>query len=166
MCRRNHRLDPRAPDVWTSLVLLLDASPQWMVASFERVRSNVRASVSDLGMFTLAVGCYAICGGKLHYRCVLVYCVHLLRESCRDHRKIVVEHLRRDSAFRRSSIHRGTTGGSLGRDLLVSVARSQLVNRCGSSFNATSPLDEKTARLLRDPVIRQHPKEPIRAQRL
>src|SRR5437879_3582058 len=48
---RNHRSDPRALDVWTSLVFLFHAFPTWMVAGFKRVRSNVRTSIGHLGVF-------------------------------------------------------------------------------------------------------------------
>ena len=51
---RNLGSDPRALDVWTSLVFLFHSSPTWMVAGFKRVHSNVRTSIGHLGVFTRA----------------------------------------------------------------------------------------------------------------
>jgi len=76
------------------------------------------------GCSTRAVECGTICRRELHYCCLLVHRVNLICKSSRNNRSFLVEHLRRDSAFRRSSVHRCTTGGSLGRDPPVSVARA------------------------------------------
>jgi len=95
-----------------------------MVAGFKRVRSNVRTSIGHLGVFTRAVECGTICRRELHYCCLLVHRVNLICKSSHNNRSFPVEHLRRDSAFRRSSLHRCTTGGGLGRDLPVPVVRA------------------------------------------
>jgi len=131
--------DHRAPNVRLALVFRLDPFSTRMVVGPQRVRGYVRTAVGYLGMFATAPRSRAIRGCQLHHRGLLVHGVNLVCKPGSDDRPMLVGYFRRDSACRRSSIHRGATRGSVGRDLVVSLAYPKPSRTCGpSSFTSPS----------------------------
>jgi hypothetical protein len=127
-----------ASDVRAALVLFVFTAAAWVGGGSKRVRRNVRAAVGNLGLLATALRSGAVPCCELHHRGLLVYRVNFICKPGSNNCPLVVKHLCRDSTHRRSVVYRGTDRGRFVCDLLVSLARSELIEVCSSLMRRIS----------------------------
>jgi hypothetical protein len=116
----------RASDVWPVMVLLLLAPATRLDASPKRIRRHLRTVVGDLGMLPPQTRSHTIRGCKLHHRRLLVHRINLIRQPSRNHRPVLLRHIRRHPPSRRTIVHRRTNRRRPRCDLPVSLASSKV----------------------------------------
>jgi major intrinsic protein len=92
----------------------------------ERVRSDLRTSLRDLGMFPDSIQYGSFCRRQLYHRSRLVHRIYILCESRCYNRQTVKRHLRRHTSRRCSALYRRPTRRWNRRDALISLASSSI----------------------------------------
>ena len=111
----------------------------WMAARLERIRGDLRTILSAIwGCSRFRSGVVPFAVAELHHRCLLVHCIHVLRQSGGDHCEVVVRYVCGNSTSRRSTIHRGATSWSFGCYISVRLACPKSANTCAGSAGPSS----------------------------
>ncbi len=122
--RRHREYDVRPPRVF---YLAPRAWRRWSTAG--RVRCHVRSADGDLGLRTVALAADRLCRGGVYRRGVLVYLVHVVRQSGGNDRAIALRYVCRHPAAGRRALYRRSVFGRISATLL---------------FRWLAPLERKT----------------------
>jgi hypothetical protein len=101
------------------------------LADLQRIRRHLRLTLRNLGMFAASFVCSSLCGGRIHYRRILVHSINIFRQSSCHSRASGEQHLQRNSPYGCSRVPSCSVAGCSSRNRPFPLAHTGSARGCG-----------------------------------